>query len=120
MKKKKLTMYVLVIGIIICGVVFGNCYLNKVKKNEGNIEYTVKRMHATYSYNVNDMGKLVADADYIFVAKVDSIVNTVYKNPVKIEGTWISRPYTQYKLRISRNIKGNLSTNVPFVPFYPL
>lgn len=112
MKKKKLRMCILVIGIIICGVVFGNCYMNKIKKNEGEIkeEYTVKRMHATYSYNVNDICKLVSDADYIFVAKVDSIVNTVYKNPVKIEDTWISRPYTRYKLSICKNIKGNLST----------
>lgn len=72
--------------------------------NENNIE----RVHATYGFDVTNIKNVVADADYTFVAKVDKVVSTVYKFPVKIDDKWIKVPYTKYRLKIVKNIKGKL------------
>ncbi len=112
-RKIKIWMYIVSICITtIGGLFFCNHYINNVKKNSDTKkeEEIVKIIRATYRYNVNNLSNIVADADYVFVAKVDRVVNTVYRNPVRREDMWISRPYTKYKLNICSNIKGKLNT----------
>lgn len=111
-RRLKMWMYIVAICVVtIGGLIFSNQYINDVKKNsEIKKEETEKIIRATYRYNVNNLSNVVADADYVFVAKVDKVVNTVYRNQVKKEDMWISRPYTKYKLNICSNIKGKLNT----------
>lgn len=111
-RRLKVWIYIVAICITtISGLVMCNYYINSVKKNTAakKEEHTVRRIHATYRYNVNNLSNVVGDADYVFVARVDKLVNTVYRNAVKKEDVWISRPYTQYQLKVCKNIKGKLS-----------
>lgn len=115
MKKKKRVMWVVLItmSIFICTFIAVSIYYkNKIKSidNEKK-ESVIKRVHTTYKYDVNNLGKLIGDADYVFVAKVDKKVETVYKYPVKKEDSWISSPYTKYRLEVKKNIKGQLRIN---------
>ena len=71
-------------------------------------EKDIERVHATYGFDVTNIKNVVADADYTFVAKVDKVVSTVYKFPVKIDDKWINVPYTRYRLKVVKNIKGKL------------
>ncbi|MBE5935209.1 MAG: hypothetical protein E7262_05395 [Lachnospiraceae bacterium] len=71
-------------------------------------EEDIERVHATYKFDVTNIKNVVADSDYTFVAKVDKVVSTVYKFPVKIDNKWIKVPYTKYRLKILKNIKGKL------------
>ncbi|MED4343888.1 MULTISPECIES: hypothetical protein [Heyndrickxia] len=52
----------------------------------------------------------VGDADYVFLARVDEKTGTEYKNTTQIEtedGTKeISTPYTNYKVTVLENMKG--------------
>ncbi|MEC5269507.1 hypothetical protein ABER60_07815 [Heyndrickxia coagulans] len=57
----------------------------------------------------------VGDADYVFLARVDEKTGTEYKNTTQIEtedGTKeISTPYTNYKVTVLENMKGELETD---------
>ena len=112
-KNKGLLMGIITVVVLISTLVLAcNYYKKQTKSKEDNKEECViKRVHTTYKYNVNDIGKVIADADYVFVAKVDKIVSTVYKYGAKKEDRWISSPYTKYNLKVVRNIKGRLGIN---------
>jgi len=75
-------------------------------------------LHGSYSINVENVNEIVGDADYVFVAKVNSEVETIYKNPVTIEtesGTReVSDPYTKYSITVIDNLKGKLKKNTDF------
>jgi len=85
--------------------------------NEG--KPSVIRMDGSFTVNMDNPQETVGDADYVFLARVNQKVNTVYKDPVTIEtesGTKeISTPYTNYEVTVLKNIKGSLQldTNIP-------
>ncbi|MBF6673464.1 hypothetical protein [Glutamicibacter sp. FBE19] len=72
----------------------------------------VAEKHGSFAVDVEKPAATVGDADYVFVGKVESKVGTTYKDPVAIEtenGTKeIADPYTDYKIKVLRNIKGEL------------
>lgn len=79
------------------------------------VEYSM--VERLYSIDVENYKELVEDATHVFVAKVKENVETIYKNKtalnqndkkeIKVEGT----PYTNFKVEILENIKGNLKAN---------
>ncbi|WP_201786295.1 cell surface protein [Peribacillus muralis] len=91
------------------------------KKDISNISSEDKKnlkvilMDGTFAVDVDDPKETVGDADYVFIGRVDEDVDTVYKNPVTIEtrdGTKeVSTPYTNYKVTVLQNIKGDLVTD---------
>ncbi|MCK1992179.1 cell surface protein [Peribacillus muralis] len=91
------------------------------KKDVSNISSEDKKnlkviqMDGTFAVDVDDPKETVGDADYVFIGRVDEDVDTVYKNPVTIEtrdGTKeVSTPYTNYKVTVLQNIKGDLVTD---------
>lgn len=74
----------------------------------------VARLHGSFSVDVNDPAATVGDADYVFVARVDSQDGTVHKNLVTIEtedgAEEASDPYTNFHVTVIENIKGELKT----------
>lgn len=72
--------------------------------------------HASFSVDVNDPRATAGDADYVFVAQVDSIDGITYKNPVTIEtddgSKEVSDPYTNFHVTVIDNLKGELETSV--------
>lgn len=82
-----------------------------------------KDLPVTYTYNVklfddSTPEKAIGISDYVFVAKVNKIIRTEYRNPVEIETSLITKktvydPYTHYSLSVIQNIKGELITSSP-------
>lgn len=75
----------------------------------------VSHLEGSFAINVDNPKETVGDADYVFLARVDQLVDTEYRYPVTIEtanGTKeVTSPYTNYKVTVLKNIKGNLQTN---------
>lgn len=67
---------------------------------------------AMWVYDGSTPEKAMGISDYAFVAKVDKILRTEYKNPVEIEITangekkeMVYDPYTVYEITVIENIK---------------
>jgi len=89
---------------------------NNVRASKLN-NLPISRMEGSFSINTDNPKETVGDADYVFLARVDQLVNTEYRNPITIEtknGTKeVASPYTNYKITVLKNIKGNLQTDIP-------
>lgn len=83
--------------------------------------YNGKRVWISHVSRNHDTSKpeiAVNISDYVFVAKVNKILRTDYRNPVEVEigigQTIIQKdPYTIYEIEVIENLKGNLKTNEP-------
>lgn len=82
--------------------------------------YEMKEIEAVWLFNPADKAKLVYYNDYVFIAKIDKLVGTTYRNVRKTESGKINaNPYTNYEITNLYNIKGNLKTKeaIPFAVF---
>lgn len=73
---------------------------------------------ATYMYDTSTPEKAIGISDYVFVAKINEITRTEYRNPITVEtGLFSSKtlttPYTFYSIEVVKNIKGELITSEP-------
>ena len=71
-----------------------------------------------YMYDTSTPERAVGISDYVFVAKINKISRTEYRNPVTVEtGLFSSEvwttPYTYYEIEVVKNIKGELITSEP-------
>jgi len=78
----------------------------------------ITNLAGSFSIDVENINEIVGDADYIFVAKINSEMETIYKNPVSIEtesgSKEVSDPYTKYSITVIDNIKGKLKKDTEF------
>lgn len=127
-KKLKHSLVFVFILMILCAGAFGGfkAYTAiKVSNLKNNIfpitddinTYEVKPMEACWLFDISDKQKMVGFADYVFVARIDEMVGTTYKDVVELEaGRITATPFTNYKIAVLQNIKGELSVNesIPF------
>ena len=71
-----------------------------------------------YMYDTSTPERAVGISDYVFVAKIDGIARTEYRNPITVETGLSSSetrttPYTVYNIEVVKNIKGELITSEP-------
>jgi len=75
----------------------------------------LNKIAGSFSIDTDDLNQVVGDADYVFVAKVNNEIETLYKNKVTLEtesgSKEVSDPYTKYSITVIDNIKGNLKKN---------
>jgi hypothetical protein len=113
-KSKATILKVLVFGLVACSIVGLTAGVHFSRANSNNNIPAVNYMHFSSIINPDDDAQLTGDADYVFVGKVLSAGDTVYKFPVDIEtetGTKsVSSPYTNYSVAVLDNIKGSLIT----------
>lgn len=92
--------------------------IKNVNKNNDNlpINYT----SAIWMYDTATPEKAMGISDYSFVARVNKILRTEYKNPVEVKITADGKknkivydPYTIYEITIIDNIKGEIITTEP-------
>ena len=87
---KIMLVIILFIGII-CIIVLINNKLNDSDKirqgNNQNANLPINYMHAFYAYPFTTVEETIGTADYTFVAKINSIKRTEYRNSVAIEVT---------------------------------
>lgn len=94
-------------------LILGAC-TNQNEVSKANLP--VNTLLGVSSIDDHDLKQIVGDADYVFVAKVNDEIETLYKNKVTIEdGTKeIGDPYTKYSVTVIDNIKGKLKKNNKF------
>lgn len=119
MGKTKVQLLASLLFIVSLSLLVSAC--SNSKKDVSNISSEDKKnlkviqMDGTFAVDVDDPKETVGDADYVFIGRVDEDVDTIYKNPVTIEtrdGTKeVSTPYTNYKVTVLQNIKGDLVTD---------
>lgn len=78
-----------------------------------NQEIPTVRLQASFSIDPGNLKELVGDADYVFAGKVTEETGTEYKYPISIEISEnetreVASPYTNYMVRVTENIKGDL------------
>lgn len=102
---------IILIGVIICSILV-------LIKNDNNKELPIYRSSATYLHDTSTPENAIGDAAYAFIAKINGINRTEYRNPVQMEtdaaGTkskTVYGPYTIYDITVIENLKGNLVLN---------
>lgn len=87
-------------------------------KNDDNKELPIYRTSATYLHDTSTPENAIGDAVYAFIAKIDGINRTEYRNPVQIEvdvaglkSKTVYEPYTIYEITVIENLKANLVLN---------
>ncbi|MBF2682114.1 cell surface protein [Listeria welshimeri] len=114
---KKMTMGVIggTIAILGLGSLLAiNLYTDKPEAQKKEIP--TYAIHSDYTLDVDNPNEVVADADYVFVAKVKKETETIYKNKTPMEQEngsieYIGEAYTQYKIEVISNLKNELETN---------
>ncbi len=66
-----------------------------------------------YIYDPNDLEKVTAAVDDIFVGFVEACIGTTYEDAQILHGKWTAIPATHYRITDLFNIKGALRTDVP-------
>lgn len=84
-------------------------------KENINKESKVEYMRGDFAVDVENPYELVGYSDYYFIGEVISQKNTEYRDPINVEtenGTEeVTSPYTNYEIKVIKNIKGNLPMN---------
>ncbi|MBF2485041.1 cell surface protein [Listeria welshimeri] len=114
---KKMTMGVIggTIAILGLGSLLAiNLYTDKPEAQKKEIP--TYAIHSDYTLDVDNPNEVVADADYVFVARVKKETETIYKNKTPMEQEngsieYIGEAYTQYKIEVISNLKNELETN---------
>lgn len=128
--KKKFIIVLTVIALLFGAGVFTNkLYMdNKIEKLKTQMfpitkelsSYDVKPIEASWIFDPSDEAKMVYFYDCVFIARVDEIVGTTYRNVEKLNSGKINAdPYTNYKITNLYNIKGDTVTgmSIPFAVF---
>lgn len=89
---------------------------NIVTKKANIDKLPIHHIMGSFSINVDDFRELARDADNIFIARIDELIDTEYRDMFKKESEqgdkdWWS-PYTNYKVTVLDNIKGDLVRNI--------
>lgn len=109
---KKIILFIIIVSVII-GSFIGiyNSSNNESQLTYNNLPLTTSK--AMWRFSTDTPEKAIGVSDYVFVAKINKILRTEYKNPVEIETGLFSKeivtdPYTVYEINVIENIKGNL------------
>ena len=111
MKKSKKFIIMSVVFVLIIVVAVGVYLFYSTMQNT-----TISS--GVYMYDTSTPERAVGISDYVFVAKIDGIARTEYRNPITIETGLSSSetrttPYTVYNIEVVKNIKGELITSEP-------
>lgn len=121
MEKLKIILILLIIILTITSLTTAIIILNNKSKLSIETSYynglPIQNVCAEYTYDMRTAEKSVGATDYTFIAKINGIIRTEYRNPIEVEinaeGTktkTVSDPYTIYSVTVIENIKGNLIT----------
>lgn len=104
---KKKVLFITIILAIVLGILAGIFF------NNSSDDLIVR----TYASRIGDSSvpeNAVEYSDYVFIAKINKILRTDYRNPVEVGFGIVQKdPYTIYEISVIENLKGNLITDEP-------
>ena len=77
------------------------------------IDYEVKNVYATYSFNVHDIRDRVDELDNVFIGRIDSLSRTL-----DYDGTGVPIPYSVYNVEVIKEIKGDFDSEFVEVTYF--
>ncbi|MFV0504516.1 MAG: hypothetical protein ACK5LT_11235 [Lachnospirales bacterium] len=105
--KKKLVILTAVIAVFVTTV-------GVIQINSNQISQ-ISESKSTYGIDINDTSARIGFSDYVFVGEIIEKVGTEYRHYAKEQNgndiTGTGSPYTEYKVKIIENIKGDLPLN---------
>lgn len=110
--KRKTTKLVALFSL--CALCLGGYMVSQFSSGIPTTEnLPVEYLYADFAIDTNNLYEVVGFADYYFIATVDEVVGTSYRNEVTLETEdggqrKVSTPYTEYSVDVLRNIKGTL------------
>lgn len=113
--KNRATKFVAIFSL--CALCLGGYVVSRISFGVPVAEdLPVDYLHGDFSVDVNNPYEVVGFADYYFIATVDEVGATSYRNEVILETEdggekKVSTPYTDYFVDVLRNIKGTLPEN---------
>lgn len=112
-KVASITALAILLGVFFAKTDAGNKFLQQIY-NGKPVNYAM----ASYMYDTSTPEKAIGISDYVFIAKVNKIARTEYKNSIEVETglnekTVRTIPYTIYTISVIKNIKGELITSEP-------
>lgn len=110
MKKNKIVIVSIFIVIVIIIVTILTIRKNSTKNNV--------ILNISWAYDTSTPEKAIECNDYVFVAKINKLLRTEYRNHGKIETGFFrketeSTPFTIFEVEVLENIKGELDTTKP-------
>lgn len=107
-----------ILGILIAVYTSGSKNKNNNTQQEFYNGLPIMKTETMLMYDTSTPEKAIGASDYVFVAKVNQILRTEYKNYVTREvGLFqketVGTPYTIYSIDVIKNIKGELITTEP-------
>ncbi|WNY27647.1 hypothetical protein [Methanolapillus ohkumae] len=111
---KKTIFSIFAIGAIFLFALCAMTYYNANKIDDTEIPLYYSR--GSYVFDVYNSEERAGHADYIFIGKIDKVIETEYKYPIMIEteergkivGKEVKEPFTNYSITVLENMKGNL------------
>lgn len=104
---------ILSILLIILVAFFAGCETS----DTDNSKLPIDRIHGTAVIDVSNFMEKCGLADYVFVAKVEKLIDVSYRDKVTVEREdgfkTLSTPVTEYEITVIDNIKGKLKKNKP-------
>ena len=119
MKKNKIILSIIAVILFLTIAIIIKFNYNRSIEQSSTEMYKglpVNVSRATYMYDTSTPEQAVGISDYVFVAKINEISRTEYRNPTTVEtGLFSSEirttPYTFYNIDVIKNIKGELITS---------
>lgn len=113
MKKYK---HIIIPMVLMFSLVLSSCGIDTADKNT---PIEVVELRGSYAIDVNDTRCRVGFADYVFVGEIIEVIGTEYRHhELDTEGNIIEEtgsPYTEYKVKVIENIKGELTIDKEIV-----
>ena len=107
-----------IISIIVTFLVLLNAEESNRNYNEKFADLPRHNMEYTYALDVSSPEIAVDFYPYVFIAKVNKVLTTEYRNPTEVELTpdgsetkIIYEPYTIYDITVIENLKGEIIEN---------
>lgn len=118
MKLNKIKISIIVASFTFMGITVGSLTSNHVNNNKLYNGKPLYSSSAMLMYDTSTPEKAIGISDYVFVAKINKVLRTEYRNRMQVETgikqyTTVSNPYTVYEINVIENIKGNLKTDEP-------
>lgn len=119
---KKALMIILSVVVLLGAMIGGNkIHINSKQNAISSTVYEIKKPFsdyelkeeiACYLFDTSNIYQLTGYVDYVFVANIEELIGTTYRDVYCYpDGSVSASPFTNYKIKVLYNIKGNLDVN---------